>query len=86
MKALFFLLLVVNLVFVLYIQFGSDFNSSTQLSPELQPEKIKLLPTPVPTPTPTPAACLEWENFLGTDLQRAQVAIAKREFESTYSL
>ncbi len=84
MKALFFLLLVVNLVFVLYIQFGSDFNSSTQLSPELQPEKIKLLPTPVPTPTP--AACMEWGNFLGADLQRAQVAIAKREFESTYSL
>jgi len=79
MKTLFFLLLVVNLVFVLYIQFGSDFNSSTQLSPELQPEKIKLLPTPVPTP----AACLEWGNFLGADLQRAQVAIAKREFEST---
>jgi len=80
MKALFFLLLVVNLVFVLYIQFGSDSNSSTQLSPELHPEKIKLLPTP------TPAACLEWGNFLGTNLQRVQAAIAKLEFKSTYSL
>jgi len=84
MKALFFLLLVVNLVFVLYIQFGSDSNSSTQLLPEFQPEKIKLLPTPVPTPTP--AACQEWGNFLGTNLQRVQAAIAKLEFKSTYRL
>ncbi len=57
MKVLFFLLLVVNLVFVLYIQSASDFNSSTQLPPELQPEKIKMLPGPVPTPIPV--ACLE---------------------------
>jgi len=48
MKALFFLLLVVNLGIVFYIQSGSDFNSSTQLPSELQPEKIKLLPTPTP--------------------------------------
>ena len=50
MKALSFLLLVINLVFVFYIQSGYDFNSSKQLRPELQPEKIKLLPTPTPTP------------------------------------
>ncbi len=84
MKALFFMLLVVNLVFVLYIQFGSDSNSSTQLLPELQPEKIKLLPTPVPTPTP--AAYQERGNFRGTNLQRVQAAIAKLEFKSTYRL
>jgi hypothetical protein len=48
MKVLSLLLLVINLVFVFYIQSGSDFNSNKQLRPELQPEKIKLLPTPTP--------------------------------------
>ena len=52
MKTLFFLLLVVNLIFVFYIQSGFDLNSSTQLRPELQPEKIRLLPTPPITPIP----------------------------------
>ena len=46
MKVLFFLLLVINLVFGFYIQSGFNFNSNTKLPPELQPEKIKLLPTP----------------------------------------
>ena len=42
-------------------------------------EKIRLLPAATPTPTPAlaAAACLEWGTFIGTDLQRAETAIAK---------
>lgn len=43
MKALFYLLLLVNLVLAIYLQFGSNFDNDTKLRPELQPEKIRLL-------------------------------------------
>jgi len=51
MKVLFFLLLVANLALVVYIQSGTSFDSDIKLRPELQPEKIKLLPTPMPAST-----------------------------------
>ncbi|MCX7183862.1 MAG: hypothetical protein NTW90_01255 [Nitrosospira sp.] len=75
MKALFFLLLFANVVFAIYIQSGSGSSSSSSLPTELHPEKIRLLPAT--TPALATAACLEWGNFIGTDLQRAETAIAK---------
>jgi hypothetical protein len=70
MKVLFFLLLVVNLALVFYIQSGINFDSDTKLRPELQPEKIKLLSTPT--------ACLEWGGHSCSDLQLAKANISKR--------
>ena len=48
MKVLFFLLLVANLCLIVYIQFGTNFDSDIKLRPELQPEKIKLLTISTP--------------------------------------
>ena len=70
MKVLSFLLLVVNLALVFYIQSGTDFDSDTKLRPELQPEKIRLLSTPM--------ACLEWRGHSCPDLQLAKANISKR--------
>jgi len=70
MKVLFFLLLVVNLALVFYIQSGTNFDSDTKLRPELQPEKIKLLSTPT--------ACLEWGGHSCSDLHLAKANISKR--------
>ncbi|MDO8438299.1 MAG: hypothetical protein Q7S69_09130 [Nitrosomonadaceae bacterium] len=75
MKALFFLLLFANVVFVIYIQSGLGSSSGSPLPAELHPEKIRLLPAAAPALAA--AACLEWGNFIGTDLQRAETAIAK---------
>ena len=75
MKALFFLLLFANVVFAIYIQSGLGSSSGSSLPAELHPEKIRLLPAD--TPVLATAACLEWGNFIGTDLQRAETAIAK---------
>lgn len=75
MKALFFLLLFVNVAFAIYIHFEPGSASIAQSRPELYPEKIKLLSAPAPAPAPV--ACLEWRNFSGADLQRAEAAIAK---------
>jgi hypothetical protein len=70
MKVLFFLLLVVNLVLVFYVQSGTNFDSDTRLRPELQPEKIKLLSTST--------ACLEWRRHSCSGLQLAKANISKR--------
>ena len=75
MKALFFLLLFANVTIAIYIQSGIGSASSSPLPAELHPEKIRLLPTPAAT-SPA-AACLEWGNFSGADLQRAETAVAK---------
>jgi hypothetical protein len=69
MKALFFLLLVANLVLAFYIQSGPYSDSGTKLRPELQPEKIKLLSTP--------AAYLEWEGLSCSGLQLAKANISR---------
>lgn len=81
MKALFFLLLFANVVFAAYIQSGGGSSRSSPLPAELHPEKIRLLPAP----TPAPAACLEWGNFIGTDLQRAETAVAKLQLGDSLS-
>ena len=83
MKALFFLLLFANVFFAIYIQSGFDSSSSSPLPAELHPEKIRLLPAPAPVPAA--AACLEWGNFIGTDLQRAETAIAKLQLGDSLS-
>ena len=77
MKALFFLLLFANVVFAIYIQSGLSSSRSSSLPAELHPEKIRLLPAAAPAPALVAAACLAWGNFIGTDLQRAETAIAK---------
>lgn len=77
MKALFFLLLFANVAFAIYVQSGVGSGSGSSLPAELHPEKIRLLPAATPTPALASAACLEWGNFIGTDLQRAETAIAK---------
>lgn len=81
MKALFFLLLFANVVFAVYIQSGVDSRKSSPLPAELHSEKIRLLPAP----PPAPAACLEWGNFIGTDLQRAEAAVAKLQLGDNLS-
>ena len=77
MKALFFLLLFANVVFALYIQSGLKPSHNTPLPAEIHPEKIRLLPIAETAPTLAAPACLEWGGFIGTDLQRAEAAIAK---------
>ena len=77
MKALFFLLLFADVVFAAYIQSGVDSRKSSPIPAELHPEKIRLLPAP--------AACLEWGNFIGTDLQRAEAAVAKLQLGDSLS-
>jgi hypothetical protein len=77
MKALFFLLLFANVVFAAYIQSEGGSSRSSPLPAELHPEKIRLLPAP--------AACLEWGNFIGTDLQRAETAVAKLQLGDSLS-
>jgi len=69
MKVLFFLLLIVNLALIFYIQSGTNSDSGTKLRPELQPEKIKLLSTPT--------ACFEWEDHSCSDLQLAKENVSK---------
>jgi len=83
MRLVFFLLLLGNVLlasFILLEQRGSD----AVLPPPLNADKIKLLP-PVAAPEraksaaqrAAPAqACLEWGSFVGTELQRAESALA----------
>jgi len=85
MKALFFLLLFSNVAFAIYIQSGLGSSSGPPLPVEFHPEKIRLLPTSAPAFVPAAAACLEWGNFIGTDLQRAETAIAKLQLGDSLS-
>ena len=71
MKLFFILLLIVNLVFLVVIQFVSDENANTDPVALLNPEKIKLLPSHVP--------CIEWGGFVGTDLLQAESVMAELE-------
>lgn len=81
MKALFFLLLSANVVFALYIQSGPKPSRNTPLPAEIHPEKIRLLPITETAPALAAPACLEWGGFIGTDLQRAEAAIAKLQLD-----
>jgi hypothetical protein len=83
MKALFFLLLSANVVFALYIQSGPKPSRNTPLPAEIHPEKIRLLPITETAPALAAPACLEWGGFIGTDLQRAEAAIAKLQLDDS---
>lgn len=92
MRIFFFLLVLVNAAFAAYIQLGAGSSGVTQLPTELNPEKIKLLPTPLSViagnpgaKQPSPAACLEWGSFVGVDLQRAEAAIAQLQLGASLS-
>jgi len=67
-KFVFFLLLIMNVLLLIMMQFNSsDQPSSEQVPILLKTEKIKLLPSHVP--------CLEWGNFFGKDLKRVEERI-----------
>ena len=71
MKLFFILLLIVNLIFFGVIQSASDEHTNVAPIPQLNPEKIILLPSHVP--------CIEWGGFVGTDLLQAESAMAELE-------
>ena len=92
MRIFFFLLILVNAAFAAYIQLSAGSSGVPQLPTELNPEKIKLLPTPPAVVAgnpgakqPSPAACLEWGSFVGVDLQRAEAAIAQLQLGASLS-
>lgn len=90
MKWLFWLLLLASTVFFAFMQWGEALTGdgrSLQPQPPLHAEKIKLLKAlpavqaPVSSPSVTPeaaqAACMEWGEFSGSDLERATAAMEK---------
>lgn len=77
MKALFFLLLFINLAFALYIQLEPDESSRASLSAELQ---TKTGPSSAAAPPP-PSVCLEWEAFPQPDVAHVEAAISRHNLE-----
>jgi hypothetical protein len=91
MRILFWLVLLANLLFFAYLQWGSALlpgNADLQAQPPLNPEKIRLLSAPVAASavaasavvaqtaaTSANAACMEWGDFVGDDLDRADTAL-----------
>lgn len=90
MKWLLWALLLVNLVFFVFMQWGVSAlgigNTSPNLAPSLNAEKVRLLVTTQVSSTSSVAAasqvqpasasaCLEWGEFSGTDLVRANAAL-----------
>lgn len=73
MRTLFFLLLLANVAFAVYMLSKPVSNGSTPPQRELQPEKIK--------PVPKPAMCLEWGNFFDADLEAVEAAIAAQQLD-----
>lgn len=88
MKALFFLLLAVNLVLAAFVLSDAAPRREDHRPELLQPEKIRLLPAnappaaapmaaPAAAEAPSPAACLEWGPFRSSELAAAEEAIGK---------
>lgn len=73
MKILFFLLLVFNIALAAFIQFKSSSTVSFQLPSELHPEKIQ--------PAPAATTCLQWGNFIETNLQPVEAALARQQLD-----
>jgi hypothetical protein len=75
MKILFFLLLIFNVALAAFIQFKSDSTPSlhVQLPSELHPEKIKSAPASI--------TCLQWGNFIETNLQPVEAALAREQLD-----
>lgn len=90
MRALFWVLLAVNIIFFTVMQRGgwpSGDEQAVRAQPALHEDKIRLLDmretatsveaAPVPAPAGAHAAvCLEWGEFSGTDLARATAALS----------
>lgn len=69
--------MIVNVVFVVIIHFSADNQANIKTPRLLNSEKIKLLPTRV--------SCLEWGDFFGNDLRRAETAITGLELSGKLS-
>lgn len=76
MRALFFLLLFINLAFALYIQLEPD-ESRTPLPAELQAKT-----GPSSEAAPPPSICLEWEAFAKPDVVHVEAAISRHNLDS----
>src|SRR5262245_4618008 len=93
MRAIFLLLVLVNLGFLAYAYVARDRSTSASFAQlEVRPEKIKVLkaggPSPAAAPAgkaaaqkgaAAPAACLEWGIFAGPDVARADAALTRVE-------
>ncbi|MCC2681787.1 MAG: hypothetical protein K0S36_1351 [Nitrosospira multiformis] len=77
MRALFFLLLFINLAFALYIQLEPDESSRASLPAELQ---AKTGPSSEAAPPP-PSVCLEWEAFAQPDVSHVEAAISRHDLD-----
>jgi hypothetical protein len=73
MRTLFFLLLLTNVAFAVYMLARPVSNDSTPPQLGLRPEKIK--------PLPAPATCLEWGTFIDAELEPVEAAIAARQLD-----
>jgi hypothetical protein len=73
MKILFFLLLVFNIALAAFIQIKSNPSVALQLPSELHPEKIR--------PAAASATCLEWGDFIETNLQPVEAALGKQQLD-----
>lgn len=82
MRALFLLLLLANVGFFAYAHWLRGPDDSADLIPKLQvsPERIKIMEPSgrgrTGSTTPAAAACLEWGLFAGSDVARADAAVA----------
>jgi hypothetical protein len=76
MKIFFFLLLLVNIVFLMIIQLESNQTNKVHITQSYL-EEIRLLPSRV--------ACLKWGNLFGIDLQRIKNNISELELDSYLS-
>jgi hypothetical protein len=75
MRALFFLLLFINLAFALYIQLEPD-ESRTPLPAELQAKT-----GPSSEAAPPPSICLEWEAFAKPDMVHVEAANSRHNLD-----
>lgn len=72
MRTLFFLLLLANVAFAVYMISRPATGSGTP-APALQPERIK--------PMLAPVTCLEWGTFFDADLKRVEAAVAAQQLD-----
>jgi SPOR domain len=88
MRALFLLLVLVNLGFFAYARVAREGSAPSQIPQlEVSPEKIKLVSSKSAPDKPRPetgskagtqgAACLEWGIFAGPEIARADTALAR---------
>lgn len=83
MRVFFWLVLLANLLLFAYIQLGGMLTGTANdlQQPQLNPEKIRLLPvsapsSPVTAAPPSSSACMEWGEFSGNDLARVTTVLA----------